>query len=221
MGEDTNNCQWFTFLPHFSPPQFTQSCRLKSWSPQLKRETWHLFLSFPSFILPTLHIPYTCKPSLTHTYSPSLSFSLCHTHARKRAHLKSFFPVTSHSQSAEAEARLVRVCFMESFPLGWVMEEDLVCVGEGGGDRSREERWVRQRWRQKRASAQRGQKKMMNSGELGGASEAAEVSVEVSECTLCPFHFTPSYNQIENTEARGGTTRSSSLSKRQDWAFLN
>lgn len=95
-----------------------------------------------------------------------------------------------------------------------------VCGG-GGGDRSREERWVRQRWRQKRASAQRGQKKMMNSGELGGASEAAEVSVEVSECTLCPFHFTPSYNQIENTEARGGTTRSSSLSKRQDWAFLN
>lgn len=63
------------------------------------------------------------------------------------------------------------------------MEEDLVCGGEGGGgDRGLEERRVRQGWRQ-----QRGQKKKMNSGEPGSAGEAAEVSVEVSECTVCPF----------------------------------
>lgn len=40
----------------------------------------------------------------------------------------------------------------------------------------------------------------MNSGELGSASEAAEVSVEVSECTLRPFHFTPAHNRSEITE---------------------
>lgn len=76
-----------------------------------------------------------------------------------------------------------------------------VCGGRGGGGEHRgsEERRVRQGWRQ-----QRGQKKKMNSGELGSTGEAAEVSVEVSECYVSFPPFAPSHNQSENTDARGG-----------------
>lgn len=48
----------------------------------------------------------------------------------------------------------------------------------------------------------------MNSGELGSAGEAAEVSVEVSECMLCSFPLHAVSQPKVSTDPRGGKTRS-------------
>lgn len=121
----------------------------------------------------------------SHTLSLHMSFFLLsHTHTctqnvNSEKLLSSDITREGGGTGGAAEARRQQqgssgpASWTESFPLGWVMEEDLVCVGEGGGgDRGLEERRVRRGWRQ-----QRGQKKKMNSGELGSAGEAAEVSV--------------------------------------------
>lgn len=138
------HCQRFTFPPHFSLPQISQPCGLKTWFPQLKRETWHLFLSFPSFILPTLHIPYTCKPSLTHTLSLSVSFRLCHRRAQN-VHVKSFSPVSSLQPKRRGRCR---VCFMDRAVSPGMDDGRGPGVCGGGGGPQRRDTRVRQGWRQ-------------------------------------------------------------------------